>query len=95
MNLRRRALSLAAIAALSLALVPDAGAGRGNRRDARQAAAAADILVGRDGIAREKDTGQPHARPAAAGQGHELRRISSVTRAGLVPRHHRTARSAT
>ena len=58
MNLRRRALALAAIAALSLALVPTPvlaapigacapGGGSGT-------------LVGRDGAAREKDTDQQH-----------------------------------
>ena len=59
MNLRRRALSLAATAALFLALVPtpvlaaaiDACAPGGS---------GGDVLVGRDGAAREKDTGQQH-----------------------------------
>ena len=60
MNLRRRALSLAAIAALSLALVPTpvlataVGA-------CVPGGGAVDTFLGRDGTAREKDTGQPHA----------------------------------
>jgi hypothetical protein len=59
MNIRRRALALATVAALSLALVPtpvlaaaiDACAPGGS---------GGVILVGRDGAAREKDTGQQH-----------------------------------
>jgi hypothetical protein len=58
MNLRRRALTLAAIAALSLALVPTPAFAAAI--GACAPGGAADILVGRDGVAREKDTGQPH-----------------------------------
>jgi hypothetical protein len=60
MNLRRRALSLAAVAALSLTLVPTPVLAA-----SIDACAPGDsggqILVGRDGAAREKDTGQPRA----------------------------------
>ena len=58
MTVRRRALSLAAIAAMTLALVPTPvlAAAVGSCAPG----APADILVGRGGAAREKDTGQKH-----------------------------------
>ena len=59
MNLRRRALTLGAIAALSLALVPSpvlaAAVGA-----CAPGAGGSDFLLGRNGVAREKDTGQVH-----------------------------------
>ena len=86
MNFRRRAMSLAATAALSLALVPTpvlAAAIDG----CAPGGSGGDVLVGRDGAAREKDTGQQHKDlPARQGQGSgQLQRH----RAGLGPRHHR------
>jgi hypothetical protein len=59
MTFRRRALSLAAIAALTLALVPTPvlAAAVGN---CAPDGATADTLVGRGGTGREKDTGQKH-----------------------------------
>jgi hypothetical protein len=59
MSFRRRALSLAAIAALTLALVPTPVVAAAIGACA-PGAGSADILVGRDGVAREKDTGQKH-----------------------------------
>jgi hypothetical protein len=59
MSFRRRALSLAAIAALTLALVPTPVLAAAIGACA-PGAGWADTLVGRDGVAREKDTGQKH-----------------------------------
>jgi len=58
MSFRRRALSLAAIAALSLALVPTPAFAAAI--GACAPSGGSDILLGRDGVAREKDTGQSH-----------------------------------
>ena len=78
MNFRRRALSLAAIAALSLALVPtpvlaaQSGAcAPGGRRGPRH-------VVGRDGVAREKDTGQPHKDLPARAKGKAPANLSAT-----------------
>ena len=65
MNLRRRALSLAAVAALSLALVPTPAlaaslAGLPGWACRPGDSAAADTFVGRDGKVREKDLAQTH-----------------------------------
>jgi hypothetical protein len=61
MNIRGRALSLAAIAALTLAFVPTPVLAAAIGACAPGGGAAADTFAGRDGVAREKDTGQPHA----------------------------------
>ena len=69
MTFRRRALSIAAIAALTLALVPTPVLAAAIVACA-PGDAAADTLVGRGGTAREKDTGQKHQDmpPHAKGQ---------------------------
>jgi hypothetical protein len=60
MKFRRRALSLAAMAVLSFALVPTPVLAAAIGACA-PGTGATDQFVGRDGTAREKDTGQPHA----------------------------------
>jgi hypothetical protein len=60
MKFRRRALSLAAIAVLSFTLVPTPVLAAAIGACA-PGTGATDQFVGRDGTAREKDTGQPHA----------------------------------
>ena len=60
MNLRRRALSLAAMAALALALVPTPALAAAIDVCAPGDSAARDTHVDRNGVAREKDTGQAH-----------------------------------
>src|SRR5262245_7110143 len=60
MKFRRRALSLAAVTALALAAVPAPALAAGLDGCAPGDHAARDTFVGRDGVAREKDTGQAH-----------------------------------
>jgi hypothetical protein len=60
MNVRRRALALAAVAALAIAAVPAPALAAALDGCAPGDHAARDTFVGRDGVAREKDTGQAH-----------------------------------
>ncbi len=82
MNFRRRALSLAAVAALSLALVPTpalaAAVGGAFDPGCAPGAAARDTLVGRDGVAREKDTGQVHKDLPARAKGEASANLSAT-----------------
>ena len=77
MNFRRRALSLAAIAALSLALVPTPVLAAAIGACA-PGGGAATILVGRDGVAREKDTGQQHKDLPARAKGKAPASLSAT-----------------
>ena len=78
MNLRRRALSLAAIAALSLALVPTPVLAAAIGACAPGGGGGRDILVGRDGVAREKDTGQQHKDLPARAKGEAPASLSAT-----------------
>ena len=60
MNVRRRALALAAVAALAIAAVPAPALAAALDGCAPGDHAARDTFVGRDGVTREKDTGQAH-----------------------------------